>query len=54
MKALKNIIDTWNLIEKYEITGWVEEKNTIQIPETEYQRLLNAVKNKNYILNLRK
>lgn len=53
MKKLKNIIDTWNMIEKYNIVGYEELSGAvISIPETEYDRLLGSVKNKAYIKNL--
>lgn len=52
MKAMKEIIDTWNMIEKYEINGYKMEKGKVHIPETEYNRLMDAVKNKQYIKNL--
>jgi len=52
MRKLKNIIDVWNMVEKYNIKGYVEENGVVVIPEAEYQRLLEAVKNKAYIKNL--
>ena len=53
MKELRNIIDTWNMIEKYNLEG-AEKLNDsiILLPESEYNRLLESVKNKRYILNL--
>lgn len=54
MIAMRNIIDTWNMIEKYNITGWKAVGCTIFIPEDEYNRLLESVSNKPYIMNLRK
>ena len=55
MTALKNIIDTWNMIEEYNIVGYEEVNSyTIAIPDSEYDRLLNSVKNKKYIIALKK
>lgn len=55
MIAMRNIIDTWNMIEKYNIEGYeVKDSRTILIPETEYDRLLNSVINKQYIKNLKR
>lgn len=53
MKKMRNIIDTWNMIDKYNIEGWVESNSRIiLIPESEYERLLDSVANKKYIKNL--
>ena len=52
MKTLRNIIDTWNMIEKYGVVGYVENGAAISIPEAEYDRLLASAKNKAYIRNL--
>ena len=47
------IIDTWNMIEKYNLQGWVEKDSTvILLPDSEYERLLASVKNRKYIRNL--
>ena len=55
MTALKNIIDTWNMIEKYGIEGYeVLDSIAVAVPDSEYERLLNSVKNKRYIQNLRR
>ena len=55
MTALKNIIDTWNMIEKYGIEGYeVLDSMAVAVPDSEYERLLNSVKNKRYIQNLRR
>lgn len=53
MKQMKNIIDTWNMIEKYDLQG-CREKNSrvIEIPEVEYNRLMDSVINKQYIKNI--
>ena len=55
MKAMRNIIDTWNMIEKYNIKGWkVQDYSTILIPAEEYSRLMDSVLNKQYIRNISK
>lgn len=55
MTALKNIIDTWNMIEKYGIEGYgVLDSTAVAVPDSEYERLLDSVKNKRYIQNLRR
>ena len=55
MVAMRNIIDTWNMIEKYNIEGYeVKDSTTILIPSTEYNRLLGSVANKKYIKNISK
>ena len=53
MIKLKDIIDTWNMIEKHKINGYVHEDGVVKIPEDEFQRLLVSVKNKNYINSLK-
>lgn len=52
MKKLRNIIDTWNMIEKFGIVGYVETGAAISIPAAEYDRLLASAKNQAYIRNL--
>lgn len=53
MKQLRNIIDVWNMIEKFNLQGWVVKGSTvILLPVAEYERLLASVKNKNYIRGL--
>lgn len=53
MKQLRNIIDVWNMIEKFDLQGWVVKDSTvILLPVAEYERLLASVKNKNYIRGL--
>lgn len=55
MKAMRNIIDTWNMIEKYNIKGYeVIDSCTILVPTAEYNRLLASVANKCYIKNISK
>ena len=51
--ALKNIIDTWNMIEKLNVIAYKEiDATTVEVAECEYNRMLNATKNKEYIKNL--
>ncbi len=53
MKQLRNIIDVWNMIEKFNLQGWVVKDSTvILLPVAEYERLLANVKNKKYIRSL--
>ena len=52
MTKLRNIIDTWNMVEKYGIS-YKLENGVVIIPDAEYDRLLEAVKNKQYIINLK-
>lgn len=53
MKQLRNIIDVWNMIEKFNLQGWVVKDSTvILLPVAEYERLLASVKSKNYIRGL--
>lgn len=55
MIELRKIIDTWNMIEKYDIQGWKStDRNSVMIPAVEYNRMLAASKNKEYIKNLLK
>ena len=53
MKRMKNIIDTWNMIEKYNLAGYVElDSCTVLVPVSEWERLLSSVVNKKYIYNM--
>ena len=55
MVAMRNIIDTWNMIDKYNIEGYeVEDSTTILISPKEYNRLLGSVTNNKYIKNISK
>jgi len=55
MKRMKNIIDTWNMIEKFGLVGCEAiDSQTVLVPDAEYERLLNSVKNKQYIKNISK
>lgn len=52
MTRMRNIIDTWNMIEKYNLRYQVKDSLTILIPNEDYERLMNSVKNKQYIRNI--
>lgn len=53
MKELRNIIDTWRVIEKYTVDGWVtKDDSIILVPESEYERVLNAARYKQDITRL--
>ena len=55
MVQLKNIIDTWDMVFKYKLDGATvnaSDPMVVLVPEGEYQRLLESVKNKRYIENL--
>ena len=52
MKELKNTIDTWNVIEKYDITDYTSTDHIITISDDDFQKMLYGSKNKSYIKNL--
>lgn len=52
MRNMKNIIDTWNMIEKFGLRYEVQDNGTIRIPDEDYARLMDSVKNKKYIKNI--
>lgn len=52
MRRLKEIIDTWNIIDKYNVEGWKQENGAIYIPDEEYDRVYAEVLNKSYLRNL--
>ena len=55
MVQLRNIVDTWNMVFKYNLEGAIVDAAdgaVVLVPESEYQRLLDLVKNKRYIQNL--
>lgn len=55
MTKMRNIIDVWNMIEKYDVEGYeVVDGSTIVWPTSEYVRLLGTVRNPTYIRNLRR
>ena len=51
---MRNIIATWNMINKYNIKGAFEDKSIVYVPVNEYNRLMNSVVNKQYIRNITK
>lgn len=52
MVALRNIIDTWNMIEKFGITTFVMDAKKVEITEEDYKKMMDGAKNKKYIRNL--
>lgn len=52
MKRMKEIIDTWRIIERYNVKGWKQENGAIYIPEEEYDRVYEEILNKTYLRNL--
>ena len=54
MKELRNIIDTWNMLEKFGIDEYTSTDDSVEIKEEDFQRMLNGSKNKRYINNLLK
>ena len=51
---LKEIIDTWNLLEDYNVTSYRcnERRQSIVISKSDFDKIYEGVKNKRYILNL--
>ena len=50
---MRNIIDTWRLIDKYNLEGCMMlDCITVLVPKVEYQRLMNSVLNKQYVKNI--
>lgn len=52
MKELRNIIDTWNMIEKFHITEYTTTERAITISDKDFQKMLDGSLNKKYINNL--
>lgn len=52
MKRMKEIIDTWNIIDKYNIQGWKQENGSIHIPKEEFDMVYEEILNKSYLINL--
>lgn len=50
---LREIIDTWNMLDKYDIK-FENRDGSIFISEVDYEKMLDLAKNKNYIKNLKK
>ena len=42
MVALRNIIDTWNMIEKFGITNFVMDAKKVEITEEDYKKMMDA------------
>ena len=49
---LRNIIDSWNMIEKYNINYHINDEGLIEISDADFQRMLDRSKNTQYIKNL--
>lgn len=53
--TLKAICDTWNMINEYNIQNWKQvDSMTVEIPSSEFDRVLSEVKNKRYWMDLLK
>ena len=52
MLELRNISDTWNMIEKYSIVYYINDEDFIMVSEGDFQRMLDGSANKQYIKNL--
>lgn len=50
---MRNIIDTWNMVEKYGLEVLASSDREVVIADADYERLLASVKNQAYIKNLR-
>ena len=52
--ALSNIIDSWNMIDKFNL-DWTkdDEHDTILISEEDFDMMLSSVKNPRYIQNIK-
>lgn len=46
MVALRNIIDTWNMIEKFGITNFVMDAKKVEITEEDYKKMMDGAKKK--------
>lgn len=53
MKVLKAIIDTWNLLEKFDVEYVNVCSTMVAISDADWEHILESVKNKRYIENLR-
>lgn len=51
---LREVIDTWNVIEKFNITDYECINSTVRINESDYNKILDGSVNKAYIKGLRK
>lgn len=52
MRKMREIVDTWNIIQKYDIKGWKQGNGVIYIPNEEYDRVHKEIRNKSYLRNL--
>ncbi|MBO8460150.1 MAG: hypothetical protein IAA73_07460 [Bacteroidetes bacterium] len=55
MVELKETIDTWNMMQKYNVQDFqITFNHSIIISQADYNRMLEGAKNKQYIKNLKK
>jgi hypothetical protein len=52
MMKFQEIIDTWDMIERYNVKGWKLERGVVWVPKAEYDRILKEAKAERYIKNL--
>ena len=52
MKKLKAIMDTWTIVEKFNIPFKQTDDNTVEISEADYKRVWDAYGDKKYIESL--
>ena len=52
MMKFQEIIDTWDMIERYQVKGWKLERGVVWVPKDEYDRILKEAKAERYIKNL--
>lgn len=55
MVELKDVIDTWNMLEKHNIQNfYATSNNSVIISKDDYNKMIEEAKNKQYIKNLLK
>lgn len=53
MKELRNIIDTWKMIEKFGVKNFEKtDRDTVKISNSDFQKILDGSANKRYVKNL--
>jgi len=52
MKKMKAIIDTWYIVESYNVKGWKQENGAVYIPSEEFDRVYEEIPNKSYLVSL--
>ena len=53
MKVLNAIIDTWNVLEKYDVECVKVCETMVAVSNADFEKMMNESKNKNYIARLR-